>query len=243
MIKDNLSILLQMEQKLNGISKMLSIEQLYKLKPSVRKDVLTAAGIDEDGEIDTIVDSNSTAIRGMSWSERRAFLKAQGIGHAWSRFWRNKKLIDANIKRLAEGRGKADIDAVRNKAEAAVNAVETSEIYEYKSIRPLREGIERSYEEVKTKAAIQREMANGAYDNAELLGSRDVSKATDTIDALDDAAYEETSLAIAKALLDGRDLTIYTEARKRVKLAEVAREHNKQNDDHAQNPRHEDITR
>ncbi|MBR3696841.1 MAG: hypothetical protein IKM97_00990 [Clostridia bacterium] len=218
-------------------------KQLYKLKPSVRKDVLTAAGIDEDGEIDTIVDSNSTAIRGMSWSERRAFLKAQGIGNAWSRFWRNKKLIDANIKRLAEGRGKADIDAVRNKAEAAVNAVETSEIYEYKSIRPLREGIERSYEEVKTKAAIQREMANGAYDNAELLGSRDVSKATDTIDALDDAAYEETSLAIAKALLDGRDLTIYTEARKRVKLAEVAREHNKQNDDHAQNPRHEDITR
>ena len=151
--------------------------------------------------------------------------------------------MNSQIPTLVAGEANSELENVERRAQEIINKAANAERIEYDDVVIAEERTKRTYQANTKAAALQREIANGAYDNNEVLRNRTINQ--DAVNAMQDAALEQTSLIMARALLAGRDLAIYEDAMTRYTYKQVAREHNQQKgiNDSAKNPQHEDLTR
>lgn len=208
-------------------------------KESTKAQYLTDAGFDLEGKKNDIKSAKKTEIQAMSRREGRALLKENDIGNWFTRIFAYRRLMESQIPRLVEEETRTEIQEVEAEAEEIIKEAKTRDFTELKDARLYVRNTEDVYREAQKKAVTHREMANGAYENNEVLRNRTSNEFT--VDAMEDATLEETSLIMAKVLLEGRDLRLYEEARKRYTHKQVAREHNRPTRDFAQNPQHEDM--
>ena len=209
------------------------------VKDSAKAQYLTDAGFDLEAKKDSIKTAEKTRIQSMSRSEGRALLKEYGVGNWFTRMFAYRRLMDSEIPKLVEGEARAKLEEVEEQANDVVNEAAAKDFSDLKKARLYLKTTEDVYKEAQKKAVTHREMANGAYENNEVLRNRTSNEFT--VNAMEDATLEETSLIMAKVLLEGRDLRLYEEARDRYTHKQVAREHNKDSRDFAQNPQHEDM--
>lgn len=212
-------------------------------KAATRQQYLADAGFDKTAKTNTIKSQKESDIKSLSWMDRRDLLKKYDVGNPFSRFFMSKRLMNSEIKLLAAGEASTELAALDAEEAKIVAKAASAERIELDDVIIATDNANRIYAQTTRAAALQREMANGAYGNNDVLRNRNVNTAV--VDSMRDAALEQTSLIMARTLLAGKDLSAYEEAMQRYTFKQVTREHNDQKGiaNNAQNPQHEDITR
>lgn len=216
------------------------------LTQDAEEEYLREAGFDRTARESSIRSSKETALKTLSWRERRSLLKAQGIGNPITRFFNSQNLMNSVMDELVDAESASELQSLEDEAGAILSKKHYQQLRELSQANSTVRQTEETYRAVRTAAAIQREIANGVYENTDVLRSRNLNdEANKAIDAMQDAALEQTSLIMAEGILGGRDLTKFREAMERYTYRQVTREHNEKSGitDKAQNPQHEDLTR
>jgi len=222
--------------------------------PQTEREYLDAQGYDPEAEKDKIFESKKNELQSYitsgnvfkRWKARYKFLAENNIGNVFRRFINAfRKINPETLDAIADERAKDEYEKVDEKARRIITEETNRELGELRDLKTLTDGTEAMFETAKRSAAIQREMANGVYENNEVLRNRTPNM--DVIDSMYGAALESTSLEMTSvylkhSLITGIDLSRYEEAMERYNARKIAREHNQDIgiSDKAQNPEHED---